>query len=101
MPTISVAFHGVPRSEPVWSEVRRWVARLQHVCEPILHCNVMIDRPHDHGRHQRYVIRIVIGIAGEEIALTHLDGHQDLHVAVCAAFVAMRGELDRAGRQAA
>ncbi len=90
-------FHGMPRSEAVEVAIARWVERLGNVFDRIQHCNVRIDRPHQHERTSRFQIRIELGIPGEEIVVSHHGADADVYVALSEAFTSARRRLiDRA-----
>ena len=92
-PRTNVLFHGMPRSEAVETAIERWVERLGHVYDRIQHCNVWIDRPHQHGHASRFQIRLAIGVPGEELAVTHHGAEADVYVALADAFTTARRQL--------
>lgn len=83
----------MPRSEAVEAAVAQRVERLGHVFDRIQHCNVWIDRPHQHDHTSHFQIRLVIGIPGEDIAVSHRGADADVYVALAATFTKARRRL--------
>jgi len=81
------------RSEAFEAAIARWVERLGHVFDRIQHCNVRIDRPHQHEHTSRFQIRLEIGIPGDEIVVSHQGTDADAYVALAEAFTSARRRL--------
>jgi ribosome-associated translation inhibitor RaiA len=88
-----VLFHGTPRSEAFEVAAKNWVERLGNVFDRIQHCNVRIDRPHQHDHTSQFQIRLEIGIPGEEIVVSHHGADADPYVALAEAFTTARRRL--------
>lgn len=88
-----ITFHDLPQSDAVEAAIHRWVARLEHVHDRIIRCEVKIAQPHKSHRHGReFEIHVVLEWWGENIATSH-HGHEDIYVAIADAFRASRRQL--------
>ncbi|TMQ20757.1 MAG: ribosome-associated translation inhibitor RaiA [Deltaproteobacteria bacterium] len=101
--SIEVRFRDMASSPALEQFVRRWAAKLSRVHDRITHCEVVIDRPHQHQRQgQRVHVRVTLGVPGADVVVSHdqaLDGaHEDAYVAVRDAFRAARRQLEQHAR---
>lgn len=88
-----VTFHDLDHSDSVEAAIHRWVARLEHVHDRIVRCNVKVEQPHKSHRHGReFEVHVVLEWWGENIA-TSRHRHEDIYVAIADAFRASRRQL--------
>lgn len=88
-----IMWHQLEPSEAVETSVQRWVARLEHLYDRIMSCQVTISQPHKRHRHgAEFCVNVVLDIPGGEIAASHVR-HEDIYVAVADAFRAARRQL--------
>lgn len=101
---IEVRFRDMELSPALDQFVRRWAAKLGRIHERIVHCDVVIERPHQSQRQGQHVhVRVEVGIPGSDIVVSRdqeLDGaHEDAFVAVRDAFRAARRQLEHHARR--
>jgi ribosome-associated translation inhibitor RaiA len=87
-----ITFHELDHSPSVEAAIERWVARLEHVHDRILHAHAIVGVPHRHGRRREFEVHLKIDISGAEI-VTRLARHEDVYVAIADAFRAARRQL--------
>jgi hypothetical protein len=100
---VDVRFRDRESSPALEQFIRRWAAKLGRVHERIAHCEVVIERPHQHQRHGQHVrVRLALGVPGSDIVVSYdqaLDGaREDAYVAVRDAFRAARRQLEQQAR---
>lgn len=100
---IDVRFRDMAPSPALEQFVRRWAAKLGRIHDRIVHCEVVIERPHQHQRHGQHVrVRMTLGVPGPDVVVSYdqsLDGaHEDAYVAVRDAFRAARRQLEQRAR---
>ncbi|MGE0400433.1 MAG: HPF/RaiA family ribosome-associated protein [Kofleriaceae bacterium] len=96
---LRVTFRDMQSTPALEELVRDWVAKLEHVEPRIEHCDVVIDRPHQHHQHgQRVHVRVSVAVPGRDAIVSRdhsLDGaHEDAYVAIRDAFQAARRQLE-------
>jgi cold shock CspA family protein len=101
---LQITFRDVPPSAAVEAHIREHAADLEQVCDRILRCRVVIERPHRHQRQGNlYTVRIDVTIPGHEIVVgrepTQHQAHEDLWVAIRDAFDAARRRLQEHARR--
>ena len=94
-----VTFRNMERDADIEAEIRERVDRLEHFCDSIVGCRVVVESPHHHHRKGRlYQVRILLSVPPrQEITVdrapqTHRE-HEDIHVAIRDAFSAARRQL--------
>jgi ribosome-associated translation inhibitor RaiA len=87
-----ITFHGIDPSPSAEAAIERWVARLEHVHDRILHVHATVGVPHRHGRKRDFEVHLKLDISGAEI-VTRLAKHEDVYVAIADAFRAARRQL--------
>lgn len=89
----AITFHDLRPSNAVEATVHRWVARLEHLCERIVRCEVHISQPHRSHRHGRAIeVHVVLGVPGSEITSSRVR-HEDAYAAIADAFRCTRRQL--------
>ena len=89
MAPIKITFRGMPASPSVEAAVERWVRRLEHVCDRIQHCSVVIDS----HRHPHFEVRLGVAVLGQPVIVVGGPGiaaRANVYVAVSDAFRAGR-----------
>lgn len=103
---LQITFRGVDPSEFVDQMIRERAERLEHHCEGITRCHVVVDQPHRHQRKgNHFSIRLDMTTPYGELAVTrepHQDAaHRDFRAVVRDVFDAATRLLDtEAGRRA-
>jgi len=87
-----ITFHELDISPSAEASIERWVARLEHVHDRILHVHATVGVPHRHGRRREFEVHLKLDISGAEI-VTRLARHEDVYVAIADAFRAARRQL--------
>jgi ribosome-associated translation inhibitor RaiA len=93
---VQITFRGMTPSESVEARIRDKVAHLEHVCDRIVGCHVVVDAPHHHQRKGNLnTVAIEVSLPGAPpILVTHphhdVQSHEDLYVAIRDAFDAAR-----------
>lgn len=87
-----ITFHGIDPSPSAEAAIERWVARLEHVHDRIIHVHATVSVPHRHGRKRDFEVHLKLDISGAEI-VTRLAKHEDVYVAIADAFRAARRQL--------
>jgi ribosome-associated translation inhibitor RaiA len=96
---LKISFHGIEPSEALEARVRDHAEYLEHLCDRITSCQVVIDAPHRHShKGQLYEARIQMRIPGHEIVVNregpHDHAHEDPYVALRDAFSAAERKLE-------
>jgi cold shock CspA family protein/ribosome-associated translation inhibitor RaiA len=79
--------------------IRKHVAKLDEICNQIVHCRVLVEMPHQHHRDGNlYQVRIDLSVPDEEIAVSHESAahteSRDLNVAIRDAFNEAQRKLE-------
>ncbi len=95
---LDIPFRGLDHSLAMEAAIMRWSSRLDHVCDQLQRCAVVIELPHRHQRHgHSFHVRIELTVPGRTIATTHAadqdPAHEDVYVAIADAFRAARRQL--------
>ena len=101
---INISFRGMEPSPALEARVREHVEHLEHFCDRITSCHVVIDAPHrHHHKGQLYEARIQMHIPGREIIVNgqgpHDHAHEDPYVALRDAFAAAERQLEQVMEQ--
>ncbi|MDB4959550.1 MAG: cold-shock protein DNA-binding protein [Myxococcales bacterium] len=99
-----IEFKGFDASDALTARIQELVARLEHIYDRIIRCQVLIETPHRHHRQGRqFHVRIRLTVPGGEIVTSHDPGadetHEDAYVAVRDAFAAARRQLEDYARK--
>lgn len=88
-----ITFHEIPHSDAIEASIHRWVARLEHVSDRIVRCEVRLEQPHrSHRQGREFEVHVVLQIPGNDVASSRIR-HEDPYVAVADAFRAARRQL--------
>jgi len=96
---LTIAFHGLDKSEAVETRVREEARKLDKIFDRIIGGTVRIEVPHRYQGHaHHYAVHIQIEMPGKgEIVVSHEPGrqedHQDLYKTINQAFNAARRQL--------
>lgn len=103
--TTQITFRGMGHSDAIEQRVREKVAELERFDDRITGCHVTIHAPHHH-RHKGnvYSVRVVVRVAGKDVAVggerLHHGAHEDVYVAIRDVFdAAVRRIEDHARRR--
>lgn len=89
----TTTFRDMPPSPALRAAVERWAARLEHVSDRIVGCEVSIEKPHRHHLHgSPFQINIVLAVPGARITVSN-QTNDDAYVAVANAFRVARRQL--------
>lgn len=96
---LEVTFRGLPHSDAMEAKIREKVQKLEHLCDQIISCRVMVERTHHkHHKGDLYHVRIDLTLPHKEIVVSreHHDKHQyeDAYVAIRDAFNAAARQLE-------
>lgn len=98
---LQIVFRGVDRSEALETRIRDNAAKLELFHPRIMSCHVTVDEAHRHHRQGReFGVRIDVRAPGHEEAVSTLQHHEDVYVAVRDAFDAVRRQLQDEVREA-
>jgi ribosomal subunit interface protein len=87
-----ITFHEVEHSDALEASIERWVSRLEHLHDRIVHCHVTVGQPHRHHRRGRlFDVHVKLDISGSEIVTAWES--EDVYLAVADAFRAARRQL--------
>lgn len=102
---LQITFRDIDKSEAVEAAVREHAEKLDHYCDHITSCRVVIEAPHHH-KHKGNIYHISIDITapGKEIAVSRdpsqHQAHEDIYVTIRDAFNAARRQVkDYVARQ--
>jgi ribosomal subunit interface protein len=96
---LEITFRNLDHSAAVEQRVRVKAAKLEHYCDDILRCHVVIERAHArHHRGNLYDVKITVAVPDTELVVSHGSGdehaHEDVYVSIRDAFDVMRGQLE-------
>ena len=92
---LQITLQNVPHSDALEARVRQDMARLEHFHPRITSCRVVIEesgKRHDQGR--QFAVRIELRAPAHEEAVSTLQHHEDVYVALREAFHAVRRQLE-------
>jgi len=86
-----LTFRDYPPSDALAHYVERRVDRLEHICDRIISCHVVLEEPHRRQQHgKKYLARVDLVVPGAELVARKNLGdsrdHEDAYAAVDAAF---------------
>ena len=96
---IQFTWRGIEPSAALERRIRVLAQRLEKFSAQVMHCQVVIELPHKHGRQGHvYEVRVQITTPGAQIIAQHEHGerhtHEDPYVAARDAFRAARRQLE-------
>lgn len=94
---LQITWREIDQSDAVEAVIREKVAKLEHFCDEILSCRVVVDEPHRHqhkGRH--FQITVDLSVPGNEIIARRSPNANGAHEDV---YVAIRDIFEEATRQ--
>lgn len=96
---LQIAFHNMPPNDDIESTIRTNADWLEHFCDRIVSCHVVVDRPHlRHKEGNLHQVRIDVKVPGAELVVKrgpsqHLE-HKDIDVTIREAFDELRRQLE-------
>lgn len=86
-----LTFRDYPHSDSLAEYVARRVERLEHVCDRIISCHVVLEEPHrSQQRGKQHVVRVDLIVPGAELVAGRAPGdsreHEDAYAAIDDAF---------------
>jgi ribosome-associated translation inhibitor RaiA len=98
-----IAFHGLDRSEAIQGLIEEKVAWLEHYCDRLTGCRVVVEPLHHRREHSNpYRVRIDLSLPGCQVVVNREshDEHVSLDALIRDAFdVARRGLAEEANRR--
>ncbi len=97
---LEIAFHGLQGSPALEEDIRKHVEKLERHCKGLVSCRVTLEasggksQPHGH-----ISVRIMLGLPGKELAITHDPHHEKEHRSHPDAYTAVRDAFRVAERQ--
>lgn len=102
---LQISYHGIEKDERTDAIIRRLAASLEEVCDYVVSCRVVIEKPHAHqAAGKPYRVRILLRIPPEQELVVRREPtegtlHDDLAVVLGEAFDAMARQLRKAVEQ--
>lgn len=96
---LQITYRGLDPSPAVDADIRDKAAQLDHYCDHIMSCRVMVETPHHHSRQGNvYHVRVDLKVPDQELVASRdtakYDSHEDLYVAIRDAFSAIQRQLE-------
>jgi ribosome-associated translation inhibitor RaiA len=96
---LQISLHGLKRSDALYNAIRRKAEKLDHYCDRIMSCRVVLELAGRHKhRGREFTVRIDLKLPGSEIAITR-EHNEELVVALRDAFDAARRKLEDYARE--
>lgn len=78
---LEIAYHGLEKDETVDKIVRNYAASLEDVCDHLVSCRIVLERPHAHQESGNpYRVRILVRVPpGQELVVKRETSEGDLH----------------------
>jgi ribosome-associated translation inhibitor RaiA len=93
-----INFIGVPTSDAIDASIRKYLEKLERICNDIIGCRVAVEAEGKHKHKGRqYKVSIDLSVPGDEIVVNsvHMDpDRDDAHSAVRHAFEAATRQLE-------
>jgi len=97
---LEIAFHGLQGSAALEDDIRQHVEKLERHCKDLVSCRVTVEADAGKGQPHKHVsVRIVLGLPGRELAVTHDPHHGKEHRSHPDAYTAVRDAFRVAERQ--
>lgn len=96
---LQISFHNMSRNADIESSIRTNASWLEHFCDRIVSCRVVVDRPHlRHKEGNLHQVRIDAKVPGGELVVKrgpsqHLE-HKDIDITIRDAFDELRRQLE-------
>jgi ribosome-associated translation inhibitor RaiA len=96
---LQITFHQLPTSPALEADIRAWVEELDGLFDEIVSCRVVVEEPHRHHHQGRlFRVGVELGVPEQRLVVGRSPGadhsHEDAHVAVRDAFLALRRQLE-------
>jgi len=96
---VEITFKEIERSPAVEARIRELAAKLEHVYDRVVRCDVMVETPHrHHHKGRQFHVRVRLTVPGGEIVASHDPGpdgaHEDVYVALRDTFNAAKRQLE-------
>lgn len=96
---LRIAFRNMEPSEALEQRIRTRVTEMEHLCDRITSCDVVVELDHKHPRQGKlFHVRVDLALPGRTIVVRREPAdnhtHEDAHVAVRDAFDAARRQLE-------
>ena len=96
---LRIVFHNMDASEALERRIRSRAAELEHLCDRITACDVVVEMHHRHPRQGKlFHVRVDLALPGRILVVrrepAENHGHEDAHIAVRDAFDAARRQLE-------
>jgi ribosomal subunit interface protein len=95
---LQITYRGMSPSNALSEHIRDHADKLEHFCDAIVGCHVVVEEPHKHqhqGKH--FHVRVDLHVPGKDIVAGREHGertsHEDAYQAVNDAFEAARRQL--------
>jgi ribosomal subunit interface protein len=88
---LQITFRHIQKSEAVETMVRKRADKLETFYEGIVSMHIVLDEPHHHHTHgNHFVVRVEIGVPGQDLQITRdppgSHSKEDLYAAIEGAF---------------
>lgn len=95
---IQITFRNVPDSPPIKQLVLQEAEQLEHFCNRIIHCRIVVESPHrSHHQGNLFHVTVNVTVPGKNLVVARgpsaHHAHQDVYVAIRDAFNEMRRQL--------
>ena len=97
---LEIAFHGLQGSPALEDDIRAHVAKLERHCKDLVSCRVTVEAsPGRSQPHGHVGVRILLGLPGRDLAVTHEPHHEKENRQTPDAYTAVRDAFKVAERQ--
>jgi ribosomal subunit interface protein len=101
---VQITFRGLPHSSAIEADIQSYADKLERHRARITRCKVVVETPHHHHSQGRmFAVRVDLRLPRGEIAASRGSdadhSHEDVHVAVRDAFVALERQLTRGAQR--
>jgi ribosome-associated translation inhibitor RaiA len=97
---VTITYRGLDPSPSLDAQIGKCVDKLETAYDRIQSCHVVIELPRRrrHTNGQRFHVRVLLAVPGEDIVVSHdpgrEDGHADAYVTIRDSFHAARRQLE-------
>ncbi|MGI4945523.1 MAG: HPF/RaiA family ribosome-associated protein [Janthinobacterium lividum] len=97
---LEIAFHGLQGSSALEDNIRAHVTKLEGHCKGLVSCRVTVEAGPSRGQpHGHVSVRIMLGLPGRELVVTHEPHHEKENRQHSDAYSAVRDAFRVAERQ--